>query len=138
MCRAACSAASEAPRHRRGHDRRRGVQQPDSTTVLDRLYASRATLHVLSIGRPSDSISDEMRNRNIVIADGTSRTGGRRDQVLTPSALPEKLRKVADELTNQYVVTYGVRDSLIPPERVEVSVKTAWSHGARAYARRAK
>jgi hypothetical protein len=95
----------------------------DSTQVLDRLYASRATLHVISLGRPSDSLSDEMRNRNIVISDGTSRTGGRRDQVLTPSALPEKLRHVADELANQYVVTYGVPDSLIPPERVAVSVK---------------
>jgi hypothetical protein len=99
------------------------VSNADSTHVLDRLYASRATLHVVSIGRPSDSMTDEMRNRNIVISDGTSRTGGRRDQVLTPSALPEKLRKVADEITNQYVVTYGVPDSLIPPERVAVSVK---------------
>jgi hypothetical protein len=95
----------------------------DSSQVLERLYASRATLHVLNLGRPSDSMSDEMRHRNIVISDGTSRTGGRRDQVLTPSALPEKMGRVADELVNQYVVTYGVPDSLIPPEKVAVSVK---------------
>jgi von Willebrand factor type A domain len=104
----------------------------DSTGVLNRLVASRATLHVLSIGTPSDSMSDEVRNRNIVVADGTARTGGRRDQVLTPSGLPDKLRKLADELTNQYVVTYGVPDALIPPERLEVSVKQA---GATARAR---
>jgi hypothetical protein len=95
----------------------------DSTGVLDRLYPSRATLHVLSIGRPNDSMADEIRHRNIVVADGTSRTGGRRDQVLTPSALPEKLVKLADEIINQYVVTYGVPDALIPPERLEVTVK---------------
>jgi VWFA-related protein len=95
----------------------------DSTGVLDRLYPSRATLHVLSIGRPNDSMADEIRHRNIVIADGTERTGGRRDQVLTPSALPEKLRKLADEIINQYVVTYGVPEALIPPERLEVTVK---------------
>jgi len=95
----------------------------DSTGVLDRLYSSRATLHVLSIGRPNDSMADEIRHRNIVVADGTARTGGRRDQVLTPSALPEKLRKLADEILNQYVVTYGVPDALIPPERLEVTVK---------------
>lgn len=95
----------------------------DSTGVLDRLYPSRATLHVLSIGRPNDSMADEIRHRNIVVADGTSRTGGRRDQVLTPSALPEKLINLADEIINQYVVTYGVPDALIPPERLEVTVK---------------
>jgi hypothetical protein len=95
----------------------------DSTQVLERLYASRATLHMLNIGRPSDSMSDEMRHRNVVVSDGTSRTGGRRDQVLTPSALPEKMGRLADEILNQYVVTYGVPDSLIPPEKVAVSVK---------------
>jgi hypothetical protein len=104
----------------------------DSTVVLDRLAASRATLHVLSLGRPSDSMSDEIRHRNIVVADGTERTGGRRDQVLTPSALPEKMRKLADEIANQYLVTYGVPDALIPPERIEVSVKQP---GATARAR---
>ncbi len=104
----------------------------DSTNVLDRLFASRATLHVLSIGRPSDSVEDEIRQRNIVVADGTARTGGRRDQVLTPSALTETLQRLAAEILNQYLVTYGVPDALIPPERVEVSVKTP---GATARAR---
>lgn len=95
----------------------------DSTAVLDRLLASRATLHVLALGTPSDSMSDEIRNRNIVVADGTALTGGRRDQVLAANGLPERLRRLADEITNQYLVTYGVPDALIPPERVEVSVK---------------
>lgn len=95
----------------------------ESKSVLDRLYASRATLHVLSIGRPSDSMSDEVRNRNIVVADGTARTGGRRDQILIENAIPERLNKLGDELLNQYVVTYGVPDALIPPETVNVTVK---------------
>lgn len=94
----------------------------DSRSVLDRLYASGATLHVLSIGRPSDSMSDEIRNRNIVVADGTARTGGRREQILVENAIPEKLNKLADELMNQYVLTYGVPDALIPPETVAVGV----------------
>ena len=34
--------------------------------VLDALYASGATLHVLALGQPSASMTDEMRNRNIV------------------------------------------------------------------------
>jgi VWFA-related protein len=97
---------------------------PDATSVLDRLYASRATLHVLAVGRPSGSMSDEMRQRNIAIADGTERTGGRRDQVLASSGLTEALKRVAAEILNQYLVTYGAPDALIPPERLEVSVKT--------------
>ena len=63
-----------------------------------------------------------MRNRNIVIAEGTERTGGRRDQLLAESALPEALQQLADELLNQYVVTYGRPETLIPPEKVEVTV----------------
>jgi hypothetical protein len=73
--------------------------------VLDELIRSGATLHVLAIGSPSSSQDDAMRNRNIVIAEGTSRSGGRRDQVLAESAIGEKLIQLADELLNQYVVS---------------------------------
>lgn len=95
----------------------------DARSVLDRLHASGATLHVLAIGRPSDSMTDEVRNRNIVVSEGTSGTGGRREQILIENAIPDKLMKLADELLNQYEVTYGVPDALIPPEKVSVSVK---------------
>ena len=90
--------------------------------VLDALLKSGAALHVLTLGQPSSSLADEMRNRNIVIAEGTEKTGGRRDQVLALSGLTERLNQVADELTNQYVVQYGRPDQLIPPEKVQVSV----------------
>jgi VWFA-related protein len=88
--------------------------------VLDELQKSGATLHVVAIGSPSSSTTDEMRNRNIVIADGTERTGGRRDLVLAPSGLPDKMKQVADDLLNQYVVRYGVPDRLVPAEKVHV------------------
>jgi VWFA-related protein len=90
--------------------------------VLEDLQKSGATLHVLAIGTPSSSQDDEMRNRNIVIADGTSRTGGRRDQVLALSAIPEVLKQLAAELNNQYVVTYARPEMLIPPQKVDVTV----------------
>jgi VWFA-related protein len=89
--------------------------------VLSQLYASGATLHVLSIGQPAGSADDESRNRGMTIAEGTAQTGGRRDQVLAPMGIPEKLRQVADELLNQYVVTYGRPDALIPPTKVQVT-----------------
>lgn len=90
--------------------------------VLEDLQKSGATLHVLAIGSPSSSQDDEMRNRNIVIADGTSRTGGRREQVLALSAIPEVLKQLAAELNNQYVVTYARPEMLIPPQKVDVTV----------------
>jgi VWFA-related protein len=91
--------------------------------VLRDLYASKATLHVIAVGSPAAGETEEMRNRNMIIAEGTDRTGGRRDQVLSGQAIPERLRQLAAELTNQYLVTYSRPDALIPPERVRVSVR---------------
>lgn len=89
--------------------------------VLEAIERSGAIFHALSIGSPSSSQTDEMRNRNMVIAEATERTGGRREQVLADSALPETMRELADELLNQYVVTYSRPDTLIPPQRIEVT-----------------
>jgi VWFA-related protein len=91
-------------------------------TVQKQLEASGAALHVLSVGTPGASMADEMRNRNQLIAEGTERTGGRRDQILTPSGITEALPRVADELLNQYAVTYGRPEMLIPPEKIQVKV----------------
>jgi len=90
-------------------------------TVLRELQKSGAALHVVAIGTPDAGMSDEQRNRGMVLSEGTSRTGGRRDQVLAVSGLPDKLKQAADELLNQYVVTYGRPDKLIPPEKIAVS-----------------
>jgi len=91
--------------------------------VLKELLASGATLHVLAIGSPASVESDEMRNRGMVIADGTEQTGGRREQLLTPMAIDDHLSRLAGELLNQYLVTYGRPESLIQPEKLQVSVK---------------
>jgi VWFA-related protein len=90
--------------------------------VLKTLDAGGAALHMLSIGSPNRSMTDEWRNLNMVIAEGTKNTGGRRDQVLAISGIPEALLRVADELNNQYVVTYGRPERLIPPEKIQVTV----------------
>jgi len=76
---------------------------------------------VIAIGTPSSSLDDEMRTRGLVLSEGTLRTGGRRDQVLANSGIPDKLKQAADELLNQYVVTYGRPDKLIPPEKITVT-----------------
>ena len=53
----------------------------------------------------------------------TESTGGRYDNVLAASALPDRLKQVANELTHQYLVTYSRPQSLIPPEHVTITAK---------------
>jgi VWFA-related protein len=89
--------------------------------VLEALRKGGAALHVLSLGTPSSSNDDEIRNRNMVIAEGTAMSGGRRDQVLAESGIPDRLLQLADELTHQYVVSYARPETLIPPEKLDVS-----------------
>jgi VWFA-related protein len=89
--------------------------------VLRELAKSGAALHVIAVGTPSASMEDEMRNRGLVLAEGTLRTGGRRDQVLAVSGIPDKLKQAADDLLNQYLVTYARPDKLIPPEKITVT-----------------
>jgi Ca-activated chloride channel family protein len=90
--------------------------------VLEELDKPAAALHVIALGQPSTSLSDEVRNRNQVVALGTERTGGRREQVLALTAAAPQMKQLANELVNQYVVTYGRPDTLIPPQKIEVTV----------------
>ena len=90
---------------------------------MTRLAASSLVIvPVVALGTPSGSITDETRNRDQVIALGTERTGGRRDNVIALTAAAPRLKQVAGELTNQYVVTYGRPETLIPPEKIDVTV----------------
>jgi hypothetical protein len=89
--------------------------------VLEPLRASGAAFHAITLGRPSSSLSDEMRNRNMVLDQGPRETGGRREELLTSMALAAKLAQLADDLTHQYKVTYARPQSLIPPQRVTVA-----------------
>ena len=93
-----------------------------SQQVLDELDKGGAVLHVVGLGTPSVNRSDEVRNRNQVIATGTERTGGRRQQVLALTGADSQMKQLAGELLNQYVVTYARADTLIPPEKIEVTV----------------
>jgi hypothetical protein len=89
--------------------------------VLEALRGTGAAFHALTLGRPSSSLSDEMRERALVLDEATRTTGGRREELLTAMALGAKLTQLADELTHQYKVTYARPQSLIPPEKVTVA-----------------
>jgi hypothetical protein len=96
-------------------------------TVLRDLKAAGAALHVLTVGSgtPPDIGTPEGRSRELVFDQGTRDTGGRRQNVLSSMGLTSALESLARELTNQYRVTYARPESLIPPERIEVAVRTA-------------
>lgn len=90
--------------------------------VVSALMSGGAALHVVSLGQPGNSLSDETRNRDQSVALGTERTGGRRDNVLALTAAAPKMKQLAQELQNQYVVTYSRPETLIPPEKIDVTV----------------
>jgi hypothetical protein len=72
--------------------------------------------------------SDEGRNRDVVLGDVTTRSGGARDTLLDRMGVERGYQKLADRLTSQYAVTYGRPESLIPPSRLDVTVKRADAH----------
>jgi hypothetical protein len=93
--------------------------------VLQDLQAGGAALHVLTVGPgvPRDAATPEGRDREVVFDQGSRDTGGRRTNELSPMSLKDALDQLAAELTNQYRITYARPDSLIPPNKVEVSVR---------------
>jgi VWFA-related protein len=90
--------------------------------VVDAIDKAHATLHVITLGNPSNNRSDEMRNRNQAIAASTERSGGRRDNVLALTGAAPRMKQLANELAHQYVVTYARPETLIPPEKIEITV----------------
>jgi von Willebrand factor type A domain len=92
--------------------------------ILTALHGIGASFHLVMIGTPpTDFASSEGRERAIAFSRGTEETGGRYDNVLAASALADRLKQVANELTHQYLVTYARPQTLIPPEHVTIAGK---------------
>ncbi|MEW5982134.1 MAG: VWA domain-containing protein [Acidobacteriota bacterium] len=94
-------------------------------SVLARLKEDGVPLHVITVGSgvPPDISTSAGRQRELLFDRGTTETGGRRDNVLSSMGLPKALETLAAELLGQYRITYARPESLIPPERIEVSVR---------------
>ena len=104
--------------------------------MLDELQRSRATLHVVALGKPvlktmtgwnegpTQSLReslDETGNRHKFLEQGTKRSGGRLEQVLVDSGVPGAMLSIADELTSQFVVVYSRGGETAAPRKIEVS-----------------
>jgi len=91
--------------------------------VLQPIQDTSAALYALTLGRPSGSLADEIRNRDRVLDEGTRASGGSLQMVLAPTAIQTRLNDIAAVLTHEYLVTYSRPESLIPPEHVTVAAK---------------
>ena len=93
-------------------------------SVIDALHESGATLHTLLLNRrDAASASREEQELAKTVADGTKETGGRRDDLLTPMALADRLLSLGNELEHQYQIVYARPSRLIPPKTMEVTSK---------------
>lgn len=117
------------------------LEGPEFSSVrADRLLAelqrSRATLHVVSLGKPTlktmtswsemptQSLRenlDENINRKKFIEDGTRQSGGAFAQVLVDSGIPTAMKGLAEELASQYVLVYRRPDGSPLPKKIDVS-----------------
>lgn len=73
--------------------------------------------------RPAEIGDFGQRNREMFLDAATSATGGSRVLLLSSMAIDGALGRLADELANQYRITYGRPESIIPPKKIEVSVR---------------
>ena len=88
------------------------------------LQASGAQLWNVTLQQgPQPVLDTEGRERASVIGDVTRASGGYSKAVLTPQALDTAFGSIADQLLSRYLVIYGRPESLIPPSRLEVTVK---------------
>ena len=107
--------------------------------VLDVLRETRTAVHTLVVrgvgvptfgAGPSASSSTRGllreglgdRDRAALLEQLPKVTGGGREELGTTSALAELLTRIANEVANQYLVTYARPPGLIPPTKIEVSV----------------
>ena len=94
----------------------------DDREVLKQLKRAGVAFHAVTTGTLAAFTPDEMKYRAIVLSNGTRETGGRHDNLMAGSGLPLAVENVARELSSQLKVVYSRPQSLIPPERIEVSV----------------
>lgn len=88
--------------------------------VVDALEQAGAALHAVVIGM-LDFTGLAERERAIALDTGPRATGGQHVTLMIESAVEPTLEKLARQLSSQYKVVYGRPESLIPPEKTDVT-----------------
>jgi hypothetical protein len=89
--------------------------------VVTALQKAQASLNLVTVGVFSHTEEHGIRERSFLLDQGPRESGGARMALLTPMGLDSALQKLARQLSLQYKVVYGRPQSLIPPEKTEVS-----------------
>lgn len=90
--------------------------------VLEALAGGGAQMHAVIMTTPAGSaLNDPARNRAHVLDVGPKASGGTRTDILASQAFEGKLLELAAILKSQHRVVYGRPQTLIPPEKIEVS-----------------
>lgn len=104
--------------------------------VLESLKDGGAQLHAVILQTPAGtSLSDEARNRAFVLDRGPIDSGGTRVDVLAANAFEAKMKELAAILKHQHRVVYARPQTLIPPEKIEISSAKAGVEASGAPAR---
>jgi hypothetical protein len=104
--------------------------------VLEELKKGGAQLHAVVLQTPAGaSLSDEARNRAFVLDRGPIDSGGTRVDVLASNAFELKMKELAAILKHQHRVVYSRPETLIPPEKIEISSAKAGVEASGAPAR---
>lgn len=92
--------------------------------IADVLRDAGAALWTVTLeSRAGPGTSDSNRQRSMVIGDVVRRSGGWNKPILTRQSLDPAFQAVAKAIASRYDVTYGRLESLIPPTKLEVSVR---------------
>ena len=94
------------------------------TNVEATLKAAGASLWTVTLQSRNQNMGvPEIRERAMVLADVTSWSGGANNTLLTPQALDTAFAALADQILGRLAVTYVRPEALVPPEKIEVTVK---------------
>jgi VWFA-related protein len=91
--------------------------------VMPEVKQAGAAIHAIAVGNFSSTDHDELRNRARILSEGTRTTGGQRVSLLSEISVQQALDRLARELSSQYKVVYSRPESLIPPDKLEVSAR---------------
>ena len=96
---------------------------PDQRTqVADALKRAGASYWSVSLQVGAQNMgSQEMRERAAVLGDVTADSGGMNKVILTPQSIDSAFTTVAAIIKSRYLVTYGRPESMIPPDRLEIT-----------------
>ena len=102
------------------------TDNPDS--VLSQIAKCKTQVWAVSLSIPGVAANPYSGRRQVfgreqVIGDGSAQSGGRRIPILALPGFADGLQQVADDLENQYLITYTLPDGVKPSDRVTVLVE---------------